>query len=145
VYTMSHKSKVLSIFVEWRRRMELHTGKKIKILRFACGGEYKSDSFLQLCCDEDIERHFTIRENSQQNGVAKSFNRTFLEMIQCWLSNSRLNKSCWAEAMTYTSHLINRLSLSTIRKKTPMKMWSGKAATDYDMLRMLMYCLLSCE
>ena len=60
---MSHKSEVIGIFVEWRRRMELQTGRKIKILRSDNGGEYKSDPFLQLCCDEGIERHFTVREN----------------------------------------------------------------------------------
>jgi len=36
--------------------------------------------------------------------------------------------------MTYASHLINRLPSFAIREKTPMEMWSGKAATDYDML-----------
>jgi len=43
---MSHKSKVLGIFVEWRRRIELQTGRKIKILRSDNRGEYKSDPFL---------------------------------------------------------------------------------------------------
>jgi len=37
--------------------------------------------------------------------------------------------------MTYESHLISRLPSSAIGGKTPMEMWSGKAATDYDMLR----------
>ena len=37
--------------------------------------------------------------------------------------------------MTYASHLINRLPSSVIGGKTLMKMWSGKIATDYDMLR----------
>jgi len=50
------------------------------------------------------------------------------------LSNSGLNKSFWAGAMTYASHIINRLSSSAIVGKTPMEMWSGKTATDYDML-----------
>jgi len=66
--------------------------------------------------------------------VAKRFNRTLLEKIRCLLSNSRLNKSFWAEAMTYSSHLINRLPSSVIEGKTPMEMWSGKATTNYDML-----------
>jgi len=45
--------------------MELQTGKKIKILRSGNGGEYKSTQFLQLCHDEFIERHFTVRETPQ--------------------------------------------------------------------------------
>jgi len=37
------------------------------------------------------------------------------------------------------SHLINRFPLSVIGVKTPMEIWSGKAATDYDMLRVFEY------
>jgi len=29
------------------------------------GGEYTSDPFLQLCCDEGIKRHFIVREMPQ--------------------------------------------------------------------------------
>ena len=89
--------------------MELQTDRKIKILRSDNGGEYKSDLFPQLCRNEGIKRHFTVRETPQQNGVTERFNRTLLEKIRCLLSNSGLNKKFWAEAMTYVRHLINRL------------------------------------
>jgi len=56
------------------------------------------------------------------------------------LSNSGLNKTFWADTMTYASHLINMLLSSAIGGKTPMEMWSGKAASDYDMLRV--FCCL---
>ena len=61
VYTMKHKHEVLEKFVEWKKRVELQTGRKIKKLRSDNRGEYKSDPFLQLCREEGIERHFTIR------------------------------------------------------------------------------------
>ena len=68
VYTISQKSKVLGIFVEWRRRMKLHTCRKIEIFRSDNGREYNSSLFLQLCRDEGIERHFIVKETPQQNG-----------------------------------------------------------------------------
>jgi len=43
---MTRKSEVIGIFVEWRRRMELETDRKIKILRSGNGGEYKNDPIL---------------------------------------------------------------------------------------------------
>jgi len=49
--------------------------------------------------------------------------------------NSGLKKTFWADTMTYASHLINRLPSSTIGDKILMEMWSGKAASDYNMLR----------
>jgi len=97
-------------------------------------GEYKSDPFLQLYHDEGIERHFTVRKTPQQNGAVERFNRTLLEKIRCLLSNNGLNKSFWVDAMTYTSHLINKLPSVWIGGKTLMEMWSGKITTDYDML-----------
>jgi len=51
--------------------MERSTRRKIKVLWSDNGGEYKSDPFLKLCRVEGIERHFTIRETLQQNGIAK--------------------------------------------------------------------------
>ena len=49
------------------------------------------------------------------------------------LSNVRLDKSFWAEAIVYASHLIN--GSTVIGGKTPLKIWSGKATQDHDLLR----------
>jgi len=62
-------------------------------------------------------------------------NRTLLEKVRCFLSNAGLMKFFWADALIYASHLINRLPSSAIEGKTPMEVWSAKAAQDYDMLR----------
>ncbi|KAG8484084.1 hypothetical protein CXB51_023049 [Gossypium anomalum] len=47
---------------------------------------------------------------------------------------TRLGKEFWAEAVTYACHLINRLPSAAINGKTPIEMWTGKPATDYDSL-----------
>jgi len=41
---------------------EKHTGRKINILHSDNGSEYISDPFLQLCYEESLERHFTVRK-----------------------------------------------------------------------------------
>jgi len=92
VYTMTHKGKVLKLLVEWKKNMEKSTGRKIKGLRSDNGGGYKNDPFLKLCRDEGMERHFTIRETPQQNGVPERMNMTLLEKVQCMLSNAGLSK-----------------------------------------------------
>ena len=60
--------------------------------------------------------------------------------VSCWrrlclLSNARLDKSFWAEAIVYASHLINGLSSTAIGGKAPLEVWSGKATQEYDLLR----------
>ena len=52
-------------------------------------------------------------------------NRSLLEKIWCLLSNTQLDKSFWAEALEYASHLMNWLSPTAIRGKTPLGIWSG--------------------
>ena len=88
-----HKGKVLELFVKWEKNLERSTGRKIKVLRSDNGGEYRSDPFLKLCRDEGKERHFTVREIPQQNGVEERMNKTLLEKIRCMLSNARLPKN----------------------------------------------------
>jgi len=50
------------------------------------------------------------------------------------LSNAQLDKSFCAEAIMYASHLINGLSLTAIGGKTPLKVWSEKAAQGHGLL-----------
>ncbi|KAH9666232.1 hypothetical protein KPL70_020569 [Citrus sinensis] len=52
----------------------------------------------------------------------------------CTLSNAGLGKEFWAETVVYACHLINRLPSTAIEGKTPIEMWIGNPATDYDSL-----------
>ena len=52
-----------------------------------------------------------------------------------FVSNARLDKSFWTEAIVYASHLINGLSSTAIGGKTTLDIWSGGAAYDYDLRR----------
>ncbi|KAG6436292.1 hypothetical protein SASPL_101186 [Salvia splendens] len=59
-----------------------------------------------------------------------------VKKVRCMLSNAVLDRKFWAEAITYAQHIVNRLPCSAIDGKTPIEVWSGKPATDYDSLRM---------
>ena len=58
-----------------------------------------------------------------------------LENVRCLLSDARLDRSFWTEAIVYASHLINGLSSTAIGSKTLLDIWSGGAAQNYDLLR----------
>jgi len=51
------------------------------------------------------------------------------------LSNVRLDKLFWDEAILYASYLIDGLSSTAIGGKTSLNIWLGGAAQDYDLLR----------
>ena len=58
------------------------------------------------------------------------------------LSNASLDKLFWAEAIMYVSHLLNRLPMTVIGGKTPLKIWSDGAALDHVHLEYLVVWLL---
>jgi hypothetical protein len=131
---MKRKDEVLKIFLKCKKMIETQSDRKIKTLRSDNGGEYRYDPFLKVCQDEGIVRHFTVRETPQQNGVVERMNRTLLEKVRCMLYNAGLGKAFWAEAISYASHLINRLPAAANEGKMPMEVWSGKPCTDYKYL-----------
>lgn len=53
-------------------------------------------------------------------------NCTLLEKVRCMLSSSiLLRKEFRVEALSYASHLINRLPIATNKEKTPLEVLSG--------------------
>ena len=134
VYTLKSKDEVFETYLVWKKMVENQTGRKIKVLQSDNGTEYRNDQFSIFCKKEGISRHFTVRDTPQQDGVAERMNRTLLEKVRCMLSNAGLGKQFWAEAVMYASHLINRLPSAALNGKTPLEVWSGKPANDYDTL-----------
>jgi len=67
-------------------------------------------------------------------------NCSLLERVRFLLSNASLDKSFWAEASVYASHLMNYLSSTAIGGKTPLDIWSGGVAQNYDLL-----CVFECQ
>ena len=110
--------------------MEKQTDRKIKELQIGNVERYKNQ-FLQFVQSTGMGSHFT----DGIHVLVKEINRFLLEKAQCLLSNARLDKSFWAEAIVYASHLINGLSPIAIGGKTPLEVWSGKAAQDHGLLR----------
>ena len=51
------------------------------------------------------------------------------------LSNAELPKNFCIEPLAYACSLVNKLHSSAIGGKTSLEVWSGKAAQDYDSLR----------
>ncbi|KAE8707942.1 hypothetical protein F3Y22_tig00110365pilonHSYRG00006 [Hibiscus syriacus] len=99
VHPIKKKSDVFSTFKNFKARVELDSGNKIKCFRTDNGGEYTSDKFDDFCRKEGIKRQFTVANTPQQNGVAERMNRTLLERTRAMLRDACLEKSFWAEAV----------------------------------------------
>ena len=91
------KLVVFPVFKEYKARVELESGKKIKCLRTDNDGEYTNEDFLAFCKQERIQRQFTVAYTPQQNRVAERMNRTLTERIRAMLRTAGLPNSFWAE------------------------------------------------
>ncbi|KAH9723668.1 hypothetical protein KPL70_007189 [Citrus sinensis] len=133
MYPIKKKSYVFPMFKEYKARVELESGKKIKCLRTDNGGEYTDGEFLAFYKQKGIQRQFTVAYTPQQNGVAERMNRTLTERIRAMLRTAGLPNSLWAEAAKTACYIVNRSPSTAIGLKTAMEMWTGKPA-DYSYL-----------
>ena len=62
VYMLKSKDEVFETFLVWKKMVENQTGRKIKVLRYDNGTEYRNDQFSIFFKKEGISRHFTVRD-----------------------------------------------------------------------------------
>lgn len=117
--------KCFDRFVEWKTMIENRTNRKIKYLRTDNGLEFLNEKFNNLWKISRINRHLTADGNPQQNDFVERFNRTILEKVKCMLSNSKLPRTFWGEAVNTTLYLINRSPSTALNFKTRQEVWSG--------------------
>ena len=80
---MKEKSELFNVFRHWKAEAENQTGRKLKCIRSDNETEYKESTFLELCKNEVIARHFIVKKTSQHNGVVERMNRMLLERAWC--------------------------------------------------------------
>ncbi|KAL5557135.1 hypothetical protein UlMin_039371 [Ulmus minor] len=134
VFILKNKSDAFGKFKEWKKMVEVQTGKKLKKLRTDNGLEFLNYEFDQFCKDEGIVRHKTVPYTPQQNGLAERMNRTLLERVRCMLLEGGVPKRFWGEAVNTAAYLVNRCPSSALDFKTPEEVWTGHPP-KFDNLR----------
>ena len=99
--------EVLDRFKEYMEKVELETGRKIKIIRTDGGGEYEKwvKSYLKDC---GIKHEVTAHYSPEQNGVAERANRTILKWTKAILVDTEFPKKLWMEITSTVVYLKNR-------------------------------------
>jgi transposase InsO family protein len=96
VYFMKEKSEVFTHFQNFRMLAEKQTWLQVKCLRSDGGGEYFSNEFITYLKMHGIQRQFTCRYTSQQNGVAEKKNRHIAEVARALMANKSMPHHYWA-------------------------------------------------
>ena len=59
-------------------------------------------------------------------------NKTIMNMVRSILSEKKVSKNFWPEAINWTVHVVNRSPTVVIKDMTPEEAWSGvKPNVDY--------------
>eukprot|EP00253_Pinus_taeda_P031779 PITA_31779 len=109
----------------FRNIIEKITWKKIQILRFDQGGEYRKDELIKYFKDHGILQQFTVPNTPQQNGVIERKNRTLVECARSMLKARNLSNGFWVEALNTAIYLKNRSPMKSLEFKTPYETLYG--------------------
>ena len=126
VYPLKLKSEVLSKLIELKALVEKSTGHLLKAIRTDNGGEYLSTEFQQFLKSEGVRHERTVPRNPERNGVSERMNRTLIESVRAMLSDSKLPKKFWAEALSTAAYLRNRSPTKSVQGKTPYEALTGE-------------------
>ena len=125
VYILKTKDQVFQKFLEWKALVENGSGRKVKTFRTDNGGEYTSTEFETYLKKEGVRHELTVAKTPQQNGVAERMNRTLVETVRSMLSDSKLPKRFWAEALSTAVYLRNRSPTRAVDGMTPFEAWNN--------------------
>ncbi|KAL8093193.1 hypothetical protein AgCh_035182 [Apium graveolens] len=103
-----------------------YKNKTIVYIRTDHGKEFENSSFTNFCDEHGITHNFSAPYTPQSNGVVEQKNRTLQEMASTMLNEYHRPKYFWAEAMSTACHILNRVLLRPIKKKTPYELYFGK-------------------
>ncbi|GJT47837.1 putative ribonuclease H-like domain-containing protein [Tanacetum coccineum] len=123
VSSLMHKKYCLVVTDDYK--VENLVDKKVKIIRSDNGTEFKNKVMDDFCREKCIKREYSIARTPQQNGVAERKNRTLIEAARTMLADSKLPTTFWAEAVSTTCYVQNRVLIVKPHNKTPYELFRG--------------------
>ena len=127
MYVVSTKDQLRTVFTEFRSRVELETGLRVKIVRCDNGSEYKGlDNMFRTFYGVQFE--FTTAYTPWQNAVSERLNRALVQAARAMMAHAGLPPELWAEAVMAASYIRNRTPVGP-EGMTPEEAYSGKKPT----------------
>ena len=103
--------------------VENQTGRKVKVLRSANGGEYISKEFKDYLTSKGIKHQLSISGCSEQNGAAERMNQILTERARSIRLRADMSEGFWAEVVNHASYLVNMSPSTAIDLHIPEEIW----------------------
>ncbi|XP_070042981.1 uncharacterized protein [Nicotiana tomentosiformis] len=132
VYFLIEMSEAFAIFKRFKTYIEKETNSFIRGFHTYRGEEFTSQEFSSFCDENGIKRQLTTPYTPQQNVVVERKNRIIMNMVRSMLSEKKLPKIFWPEAVNWIVHVFNWSPTLSIKNKTPEEALSGnKHSVEY--------------
>lgn len=123
VYVTNARAKLHDIFTEFKIKVELESGAKIKAVRCDNISEYKALA-TKFEKGYGIQFEFTTTYTPEQNGVSERLNRSLVTLARTMLADAKLPARFWAEAIKTACYLRNRTPIGP-NERTPEEVYTG--------------------
>ena len=121
------KSKAFKAFKKFAKAVQHEKDLKIKVLRSDHGGEFQNELFENFCEENGIMHNFSAPRTPQQNEVVERKNRSLEELARTMLNEYDVPKYFWADAMSTTCYVLNRMLTRPILKITPYELFKEES------------------
>lgn len=117
------KDQIPNKVKEFISRTMLETGNPVLKLVTDNGTEFVNNDLGKFLQSRGILHECSVPYVAQQNGFVERDMRTIKEMAKTMLTNSKLDKNLWAEAINCAIYTLNRVINNSNSVKTPYEMW----------------------
>jgi len=89
-------------------------GCRISTIKSDHGGKFQNERFDKFCDKHGIKHNFSAPRTPQQNVVVERKNRSLEELARTLLNATDLPKYFWADAVSTTWYVLNRVLIQPI-------------------------------
>lgn len=121
-----HKSDAFKAFKKYAKQIQNEKSLKMATIRSDHGGEFQNALFEEFCEEHGILHNFSAPRTPQQKRVVERKNRSLVELARMTLSDAKLPKYFWEDAVSTACYVSNRVNIRPILKKTPYELFKGR-------------------
>jgi hypothetical protein len=123
---MKHKGEVFQHFFNFKAMVEKEKGVNIKCLRSDGGGELFSNELNEYLKKHGIQKKYSCRYSTHQNGIAERKNMHIIKIARAMLNEKNLPNYFWAKAVATTICIMNQTPIVVVHGMTLEKKFTSK-------------------
>jgi len=125
-FFIATKDETYHVFKRFVKVVQNEKDCSISSIKSNNGREFQNEKFERFCSKLGIKHNFSTPRTPQQNGVVERNNRSLEELARTMLNETELPKYFWADAVSTTCYVLNRVLIRPILKKTPYELFKGR-------------------